>query len=397
MSRRASVWGHVFLVGGLLLIGTNLRPAITGIAPLVDRMIADGVDVETIGLQSTLPLLLFGGASVLAGAVGSWLGFARALALGLVVLAAGCFIRTWGLAGDGGVAARVGGPLLVGMGIAFGNVLLPGVVKSRYPDRLGVMTSLYSTAMNVGAALGFALAVPMAETFAGGWSASLGFWGLAALSPLVLWIPQVLRKPKAREYTNPFRPLAQLARNVRAWQVTAFMGMQSLLFYASSAWLPIVLQERGMGESASYTWPTVMQLCGCVASLTLPTWAGRLRSQSWVAAGCGALTALSICGILWLPLGWVGGATICLGLGLNAGFGVVLLLIALRSWDANTAGYLSAMAQTIGYSLAAPFPWFVGWLSESSGSWHIAFGFLVLPAIGVMVAGWLGGKPGYIK
>lgn len=397
VSKGSSVWGHVFLIGGLLLIGTNLRPAITGIAPLVDRMIADGVDVEMIGLQSTLPLLLFGGASVLAGAVGSWLGFARALALGMVVLAVGCFARSWGLGGGGGAVALVGGPLLVGMGIAFGNVLLPGVVKSRYPDHLGVMTSLYSTAMNVGAALGFALAVPMAETFSGGWSASLGFWGVAALSPLVFWLPQVLRKPAARKYVNPFRSLLQLARSKRAWQVTTLMGMQSLLFYSSAAWLPVVLQERGMGEAASYAWPTAMQLSGCVASLTLPTWAGRLRSQSLVAAGCGALTALSICGILWLPLEWVGVATIGLGLGLNAGFGVVLLLIALRSWDANTAGYLSAMAQTVGYLLAAPFPWFVGWLCEVSGSWTLAFGFLVVPALGVVVAGWLAGRPGHVR
>lgn len=380
-----------------MLIGVNLRPAITGIAPLVDRMIGDGVAVGAIGMQTTLPLVLFGLASVLVGVVGNRLGFARALALGLVVLASGCFLRSWGLADDGNPLALVGGPLLVGLGIAFGNVLLPGVVKSRYPNHLGVMTSLYSTAMNVGGALGIALAVPLADWLSGGWRASLGFWGVAALSPLLFWIPQIVRKPASRVAGNPLEPLARMAKDFRAWQVTVLMGLQSLLFYSSVAWLPVMLQERGMNESASYAWPTVMQLCGCVASLTLPTWAGRLRSQGALASGCGVLTGASVCGILWLPLGGLGLATIGLGVGLNAGFGMALLLIAMRSKDASTAGFLSAMAQTFGYLIAAPFPWFVGWLSEVSGSWHLAYGFLILPAIGVAVAGALAGRPGHVR
>ncbi|MDQ8180705.1 MFS transporter [Pelagicoccus sp. SDUM812005] len=397
MRKGDSLWTHVLLVGGLLLIGMNLRPAITGIAPLVDRMIDDGVEVGTIGMQTTLPLMLFGLASVLVGVVGNWIGFARALALGLLLLATGCFARSWGLAEEGVAAARWGGPLLVGLGIAFGNVLLPAVVKSRYPSRLGLMTSLYSTAMNVGAALGFALAVPLADALAGGWNASLGFWGVAALSPLLFWIPQIARRPASRKSGNPFNPFVRLAKDPRAWQVTTLMGLQSLLFYSSVAWLPVMLQERGMGEAASYGWPTVMQLFGCAASLTLPTWAGRLRSQAFWASACGVLTGASICGILWLPLGLVGAATVGMGIGLNGGFGMALLLIAMRSKDASEAGYLSAMAQTFGYVIAAPFPWFVGWLSDASGSWYVAYGFLFLPAVGVSVAGALAGRAGQLR
>lgn len=260
-----------------MLIGVNLRPAITGIAPLVDRMIGDGVAVGAIGMHTTLPLVLFGLASVFVGVVGNRIGFARALALGLVVLASGCFLRSWGLADGGSSLTLLGGPLLVGLGIAFGNVLLLGVVKSRYPNHLGVMTSLYSTAMNVEGALGIALAVPLADSLPGGWRASLGFGGMAALSPLLFWIPQIARKPVSRVDGNPLEPLARMAKDSRAWQVTVLMGLQSLLFYSSVAWLPVMLQKRGMSESASYAWPTVMQLCGCVASLTLPTLGGQAQ------------------------------------------------------------------------------------------------------------------------
>lgn len=395
ITSRPHFWKHALLISGLLLIAVNLRPAITGLAPLTERMHAGGISAQTIGMQTTVPLVLFGFASLFVGAIGGRIGFARALGAGLLILSAGCFLRSWEFSGSN--LERILGSILIGIGIAFGNVLLPGVVKSRYPKHVGLMTSLYSTAMNLGAALGIALAVPLANSLSGGWSASLSAWGYTALIPLLLWLPQLIQKPTIRSQANPFAGMVKLLRNARAWQVTAQMGLQSLLFYSSVAWLPTLLQLRGMSETESYQWPTAMQIGGCLASLSIPVLAGRTRSQSGWAAGCGLASALSIGGILWLPLPWVGYATIGLGLGLNAGFGISLLLIAMRSSDAETAGNLSSMAQAVGYLVAAPFPWFIAWLSAATGSWAIAYGFLIIPALLVAVAGTLAGRPGVVR
>lgn len=373
----------------------NLRPAITGLAPLVKRMRADGISVQAIGMLTTVPLVLFGLAGLFAGAVGNRIGFARTLGAGLLILSAGSFLRTGEFSGLN--SERILGSILIGTGIAFGNVLLPGIVKSRFPNQVGLMTSLYSTAMNLGGALGIALAVPLADSLSGGWRSSLNAWGYAALVPFVIWLPQLFQKPAGRPQANPFAGLFRLLRNARAWQVTAQMGLQSLLFYSSVAWLPTMLQLRGLSETASYGWPTTMQICGCVASLIVPTLAGRARSQSAWAVACALTSTLGICGILWLPLQWIGWATIGLGLGLNAGFGMALLVIALRSRDAETAGNLSAMAQAVGYLAAAPFPWFIGWLSAATGSWTIAYGFLLIPALLVVVAGTLAGQTGVVR
>lgn len=373
----------------------NLRPAITGLAPLADRMHDGGISLQAIGMQTTIPLVLFGFAGLFVGVIGNRIGFARALGAGLLILSVGCFLRSSEFNGTN--FERILGSVLIGTGIAFGNVLLPGLVKSRYPNHVGSMTSLYSTAMNLGGALGIALAVPLAIRLPGGWNASLGAWGYAALVPLLIWIPQMLQPPTVRRHTNPFAGMIMLMRNARAWQVTALMGLQSLLFYSSVAWLPTLLQLRGMSESESYGWPTAMQICGCVASLIIPTLAGRARSQSAWAAVCAMMSTLGICGILWLPLQWVGWATICLGLGLNAGFGMSMLLIAMRSRDATMAGNLSSMAQAVGYLVAAPFPWFIGWLNAATGSWTIAYGFLVIPALLVALAGALAGRTGFVR
>lgn len=346
-------------------------------------------------MLTTIPLVLFGMASLFVGAIGNRIGFARALGAGLLILSAGSLLRSVQISGSN--FEQISGSILVGAGIAFGNVLLPGLVKSRYPNHVGVMTSLYSTAMNLGGTMGIALAVPFAISLAGGWNASLSTWGYIALLPLLIWLPQMLQAPTVRRQAKPFRGIFQLLRNARAWQVTAHMGLQSLLFYSSVAWLPTLLQQRGMSETESYGWPTAMQLGGCVASLIVPTLAGRAKNQSWWSIACGSTSALSICGILWLPLEWVGWATIGLGLGLNAGFGMSLLLIAVRSRDAATAGDLSSMAQTIGYLAAAPFPWFIGWLHTTTDSWPIAYGFLVIPALLVATSGVFAGRAGYVR
>lgn len=385
---------NVLLISGLLLIAVNLRPAITGIAPLAERMQSDGLSAQAVGMQTTIPLVLFGLAGLFVGALGNRFGFARALGGGLLVLSAGCFLRPWDFTGSG--AERITGSILIGTGIAFGNVLLPGLVKSRFPNHVGPMTSAYSTAMNLGAMFGIALAVPLANSLSGGWRGSLNAWGVVALVPLLLWFPQMLQKPRVHTQGNPFSGIVRLLRKARAWQVTALMGLQSLLFYSSVAWLPTILQVRGMSEAAASGWPAAMQFSGCVASLIIPTLAGRAQSQSGWAMICAATSVIGIAGILWLPLFWVGWSTILLGLGLNAGFGLCLLLIALRSSSAETAGYLSSMAQTVGYLVAAPFPWFISWLSTTTDSWMIGYGFLLVPAVFVGVAGAWAGRKGVV-
>lgn len=384
-----------FLLGGILLIGLNLRPAITGIAPLAERINASGIDLQSIGLMTTVPLLLFAVVGLWAGWAGSRFGFARTLGLGLFLLSAGAFLRTVVL--TDGTIERVAGTILIGAGIALGNVLLPAVVKSRFPTHTGILTSLYSTAMNFGAALGIALALPMANTFSTGWRGSLGAWGVLALFSLVLWVPQMLSKPTPHSGSSALAGVRRLLREPRAWQVTAYMGIQSLLFYSIVAWLPTVLQFRGMSEGESANWVTAMQLTGCVASLVVPTLAGRNPSQSFWGAASALTTFTGIFGVVFFPEKFVPIATVITGVGLSSGFGLALLLIALRSADSGTTGHLSSMAQAIGYLFAAPAPWFIGWLSTKTGNWTLSFGLLLIPALILAVFGFIAGRPGTVS
>lgn len=56
----SSRWQHVLLISSILLIALNLRPAVTVLAPLAERMRVDGPSREVIGAMTTIPLILFG-------------------------------------------------------------------------------------------------------------------------------------------------------------------------------------------------------------------------------------------------------------------------------------------------------------------------------------------------
>lgn len=385
-------WRHAVLIGGIVLIGLNLRPAITAISPLAERMHEDGLGRGVIGSLTTVPLVFFGLASVTAGWLGRSMGFARALGLGLLVLGLGCFIRS----GTGDLVAvwRYLGTMLVGVGIALGNVLLPSLAKSRYPRHLGPVTSLYSTAMNLGAAAGIAFAVPLADAL-GSWNGSLAAWGAFALLVLAIWAPQMRPRPAVRPPVHPLAGIRSLACNARAWQVTVHMGLQSVVFYSAVAWLPSLLQHRGMSEGQAAAWVTGQQVIGCVASLVLPTLAGRRRSQSGWVMFCFACMLAGLTGTLLLPLSLAGTAVLVLGIGLNAGFGMVLLLIALRSRTPETAANLSSMAQSFGYLLAAPGPFLVGWIS-AHGGWELGFSAIIAVTAVAAVPAYLAGREGEV-
>ena len=63
--------------------------------------------------------------------------------------------------------------------VGVGNVLLPPLVKKYFPDRIGLMTTIYSTTMAVASFGPPLVAVPIAD--AAGWRLSLGLWAVFAV------------------------------------------------------------------------------------------------------------------------------------------------------------------------------------------------------------------------
>jgi CP family cyanate transporter-like MFS transporter len=363
------------VIAGCLLIAANLRPPITSVGPLVGDIRADtGMSSAAAGLVTTLPLLAFAGVSPWAARIARRIGIEHALQAALVVLVAGVLVRS-----AGAVPALLLGTAVLGAGIAVANVLIPALIKQDFPERVGPMTSAYLTTMVGMAGVASGISVPLADNGLG-WQGALAIWALLGVVAFAVWWPVARRARHAppEEVRAPVR----LRSSALAWQVTLFMGLQSLLFYCLIAWLPALLEDNGLSRTAAGWMLAVLQIASLTATMSVPVLAARRASQRRLVLLSSIAYLIGFAGLLaegsTLAFVW----TCFVGFGSGALFALALSFFALRSPDARHAGALSGMAQSIGYALAAGGPILIGFLHDQTGAWDASLVVL----IGVTVA-----------
>ncbi|HEU4658093.1 MAG TPA: MFS transporter [Capillimicrobium sp.] len=377
---RTSLW----LGAALLLVAVTLRLPIASVPPIVaDVQAGLGLSSAAAGAITTLPVLCFGLAAPLAP------GLARRWGDELVVL--GCLVLL-----SAGVAMRLVpevapfylGTLLLGLGIAIANVLIPSVVKRWYP-RPGAMTGLYVTMMMGGAAVAAATAVPL-EDATGDWTWALAAFGVPALVAALVWLPAVR---VSRTEPGPPPPRVSLWRDPTAWLLTGMMASQSLLFYAILAWTPEIVADAGLGDASAGVMLSIAMLLGIPTSLALPVLAGRTDDQRplvllaggvWLAGLLGLLLAPGTATVVWMVL---------VGLGQGGGFALTMALLVLRATDAPHAAALSGMVQSIGYTVAAAGPSVVGVIHDATGSWRAPVAFLLAVGASLVACGLAAARP----
>ncbi|WP_052493232.1 CynX/NimT family MFS transporter [Rhodococcus sp. MEB064] len=362
----------LFLLG-VAAVAATMRAPLTGVGPLIPSIQADtGISSTAAGFLGTLPLLAFAGTSPFVRSASQRVGTRRALIGALSVVAVGTLVRS--LPGIGFLFA---GTVLLAIGIAFCNVLLPSIIKATVPaERIGRVTGFYVTVMGLLAAIASGVAVPIGDALDGSWRASLAVWALPAVIALVLSVA-------SRFAARANRPPAAGAHSPRsvwssklAWQVSIFMGLQSIVFYAVISWLPSIVAERGVGEQIAGWQLTAFQVAGLITSTAVPILTRRLPDQSAVAViaslTCGAGLAVLL---LFPSMSWL--AVTLIGLGGGASLVLALSFQSLRAHDAASAGALAGMAQTVGYLLAAAAPLALGLLRDLSGSWRLSLTVMV--------------------
>jgi MFS transporter, CP family, cyanate transporter len=373
----------VLLVVGIVLVAANLRPALTSVAPLISQIRTDtGISNGVAGLLTTLPLLAFGLLSPVAPRLARRFGMEHALLASLLLLAAGILLRS-----AGAVAALFLGTAVLGAAIVVGNVLLPSLVKREFPERAGLMTSVYSTALGISAALAAGVSVPVAQLTGMGWRGSLALWALPAFLAAVASIPQLRRSDHRVDTSAQTSGVSGLWRSVLAWQVTLFMGLQSLAYYVTLTWLPEILGEEGMSAALAGWMLALSQVVAIVTMFLAPVIAGRRPSQQGVVVAAVALSGTGTLGLL------IAGSTISalwvvlLGLGQGACFSLALTFFALRAPDPAHAAALSGMAQSVGYLLAAAGPFLFGVLRDATHAWKVPLVLLLAITVCLLIAG----------
>lgn len=366
----------------MVLVGLNLRPALSSLAPLLPRIEGEGeLSMLSLSLLTTLPVLCLGLFAPFAPWFARRLGIERSLALALIVLSAGLALRGFHLAG-----LLFFGTLLVGAAIGVLGTLLPALVKRELADSADLMTGVYTMALCLGGALGAGLSIPLAELLSS-WSLSLMAWASLALTALAAWwwiMPQPAPNSEHQAASGYARALL---KKPLAWQVMLLMGSQSSLAYIVFGWLPTLLVRQGYSEAEAGWLMGGSILVQLVSAIAAP-WLARLSKDQRPALI--AVLGLIGAGLLMLLLGsptWRWPGAILLGLGQGGSFSLALTLIVLRSGNAKIAGELSALAQGGGYTLAAMGPLAVGLMLDAGiGIQGVTWLLLVILAFSACMA-----------
>ncbi|GEO68171.1 MFS transporter [Levilactobacillus acidifarinae] len=355
----------------ILLTAMNLRLAVTAITPLFGTIQrALHVTSATTALLVTIPLLCFAGGALLTPRLHQRFG-AQPLLLtstGLLVIA--------NLLRPTNTFCLLIGTLLIGLAIAALNVLVPIMIAQTSSSHATTtrLTSYYAVTMNVVAAVGTALAIPLAQLW--GWATVLRSFALPAAVTLgvTLWV-KLPRSPRQTQSTTADHAnlLSLLVHDRTARLLTLFMGLQSLVFYSLIAWLPDIFHALGATTTQAGNLLAVFQLVGIPAALVL-NWVTNPRHLLW---GLGAGYLVGLLSLAWTGAGWWVAASV---LGFTAAliFSLALNLIATSSAVVTTVAHRSALAQSVGYLLAATGPVLLGQLHDVTHTWFPVLGLFLL-------------------
>src|SRR5690625_3318068 len=210
---------------GIILVGANLRAPLTSVGSLIP-MIRDDLAIShaLAGTITTLPLLAFAFLSPFAPKIAQRIGMERTIFLSLLVLLTGIISRSLF-----GTSFLFVGTVLIGLAIAFGNVLMPGFIKINFPFKVGLVMGCYSVCMNIFGALGSGLSVPISSIRGIGWKGSLAVWATLTCIAILFWLPQISKqKEQINTHHTPSKKNGSVWHSPLAWCITLFMGLQSL-------------------------------------------------------------------------------------------------------------------------------------------------------------------------
>ena len=381
--------GAALLVVGIVALAFNLRAAITSLPPVFPELSASlGLSSAALAVLASVPVFCFGVFSAAAAPLSRRFGEERVLEAALALLAAGLLLRG-ALPG----VMLFPGTALAAAAIALMNVLLPSLVKRRNPGRAGLLVGLYLLSLSAGSILSSLIAVPVYRASGGSVRLALGLWALPAIAAAVAWLPQ-------RAYrTMPPGPQAGQAGRLRvyrhalAWQVTMFMGLQSLAYYAALSWLPTMFRDRGASAMHAGTLLALMNLGGAGSALLIPVLAHRAPGQRGLIVGTVTATGAGLAGVWFAPLGESAAWVLVLGLGQGAALSLAIYFTMARAADPAVAASLSAFAQGTGYLVATAGPLAVGFLHTTTGSWTVPIVALLAVTGFQFVAGWQAARP----
>lgn len=372
----------LFFVPGIILIGVSLRTPFT-VLPIILGNISQGLEVEvsSLGVLTSLPLLMFTLFSPFSTQLAQKIGLEHLFTYSLFFLTIGSLIRLINL------PPLYLGTLMVGASVAVINVLLPSLIQANQPKKIGFLTTLYVTSMGIATALASYLAVPITQ--ASSWKGLILLLTLLCLATFLVWLPNHRYNHRLAPQTKQ-KSQIKVMRNKQVWAIIIFSGFQSLIFYTVMTWLPTMSIHAGLSSHEAGLLTSILSLISIPFSMTIPSLTTSLSTRNRQLM----LTLVSLAGVvgismLFFPINnfiyWLA-IHLLIGTATSALFPYLMVNFSLKTSAPEKTAQLSGLSQTGGYILAAFGPTLFGYSFDLFHSWVPSVAALLLIDILMTVA-----------
>lgn len=382
-------------IGVIIFISANLRAPITAVSPILDEIKSVlKIDNFQASLLISIPLIVFAACSILVSKAVQKINIRHGIIYSLLILIIGLYIRIYG-----NVTTLYAGSLLMGLGICIGNVLTPAYIKDIFPHKIGLMTGLFSVSMSLVAAFASGLSIAIGKWSNAGWKGSLGIWIIGGILALFIILVDTLKnKTSTQPQTNHVNHVQfNIFRSKQAWNISIFMGIQSLVYYCLVALLPTLLIDYGMTKTEAGWVFSVLQLAMLPAMLFSPVLATKMNNPKVMIYITSVLYILGISMFIFFKAKYSYISAILIGIAGGFAFSLSILFFSLRSKTMAGTIKISGMAQSIGYLIAAFGPPIFGKLYDVDSTWNYSLYFLFLCIILMTFFGKNATKPLFIE
>jgi CP family cyanate transporter-like MFS transporter len=379
------------VVLGIVVLAFNLRPSAVSIGPILGE-VSDGLGMTTTetGVLTSLPVLAFAVFGALAPRLARLIGLHRLTLAALLCVVGGLACR----ASVSSVPVFLALSLLALAGMATANVLLPSLVKLHFPDHVGLMTSIYSTALAIGLTAASVLTVPISEAY-DGWRSGLFVWSLTAAIAVLPWLGLIGHDRRPDDVAGRIG-LRDVARTRLGWLMALFFGLQSLQAYSIFGWFAELYRDAGFSAHTAGLLLGVITGVSIPLSFLIPSLVARMHNQTVMMCLVMVCYPLGYIGLIVAPVSGAWAWAVLVGIGTTT-FPLILTLIGLRARTSAGTAALSGFAQSIGYLMAGIGPFGIGQLNDLSGGWTVPLIALLVVTFPQLFLGLAVSRPAYVE
>lgn len=373
----------LLVIVSIFFVALNMRPAVTGIGPLFNVLLESlHVSNTKMSFLTSIPVFCMGLFAPFAVPLQRKLGTKTAITLLLIIIALANGLRffkeSYGLLVVTSFAA--------GFAIALIGPMLNAYIKKKFPTRFTTVVGIYSFGIGTGATLSAALTVTFYNRFHESWTMALGSWAVLAIIALVIWLLTIQKDQDELSETDVLseNDARNPWKNVRAWTILIYFGLQTSLFFSMMSWLVPMIQDKGYSLVAASSMLTFMSIVQMIGNITVP-----ILMEKW-ANRMGWLFSLGILGIfgfalLWLSSGamlWI--AVLIIGIVLSGLFPIGLLLPLDEAKNDEEANSWSSMVLSGGFMISAIIPILIGYCYDVTGNHTFTYAIFMLLMLGIV-------------